>query len=560
MAVSFKKEHRARYRDLARLLIKYGGSDLLSPSGLDEALPAEDGEQPEESTEEARELAADLERMGPTYIKLGQLFSTRPDIFPPPVLESLTRLQDKVEPFPYDDVERIVSEELGARISKAFREFDREPLAAASLAQVHAAVLRNGRRVAVKVQRPGIRTIIRSDMEVLEDIADTLDKRTKAGKRFDFVGMLEEFRQSLMRELDFRQEAHNLERLAKNLVEFHRIFVPRPVEDYTTSRVLTMDFVAGRKITSLSPMARMEMDGAGLAEELFHAYLKQTLVDGFFHADPHPGNVFLTDDHRLALLDLGMVARMDGEMQENLLKLLLAVSEGRGHDVAELGIEMGDHEPDFEPEEFSRDVAALVSRYQEATVQDIDIGRVVMEINRRSGERGIRLPAALTMLGKTLLNLDQVGRALDPDFDPNAAIRSHAGEIMRQRMLKDASPTHLLGSALELNEFLRTLPRRLNRLFDDVSRNELKLKVDALDEVHLMEGIQKVANRITMGLVVAALIIGAAMMMQVETEFEILGYPGVAMISFLVAVAGGIALVLDIVLHDEKMDQTPPPR
>ncbi len=560
MGHTLDAKHLKRYKDLTRLFLKYGRSDLRDRAGLDDTLPDEDRPGEEGEDTDASGMADDLEEMGPTFVKLGQLLSTRPDLFPPEVLKELSRLQDRVEPFDEEEVTRIVEEELGVRISKAFREFSTKPLAAASLAQVHSAVLRDGRPVAVKVQRPGIRSMIRDDMEVLEDLADTVEKRSEAGKRYAVTQMLEEFKGSLMQELDFRKEARNLEALAENLKEFDRIVVPQPVEDYTTSRVLTMDFVAGRKITSLSPLARMEMEGEALAEQLFQAYLKQILVDGFFHADPHPGNVFLTDDGQLALIDLGMVARIAPSMQEKLLKLLLAVSEGRGEDAAEIAIGMGTKRSDFEEKNYLHKVSQLVERHQDSTVEDIDIGRVVMELNRLSAEHGIRLPADLTMLGKTLLNLDEVGRTLDPTFDPNAAIRRHAADIMQRRMLKSASPANLFSSVLEMNDFMQRLPARLNRVLDTVADNELRMRVDAFDEVHMMEGLQKIANRITIGLILAALIIGAAMLMQVDTDFQILGYPGLAMICFLAAAVGGVILVVEILLHDEKQDKTPPPR
>ncbi len=234
-------------------------------------------------------LAHDLEEMGPTFIKLGQLLSTRPEFLPQSYLDALARLQDKVKPFRADAVEEIVSSELGVRLSKGFLEFDLEPIAAASLGQVHKARLRDGRLVAVKVQRPGIRKMIREDLDALEDIASSLDRHTEIGRRAAFLEMLKEFRRTLFAELDYRQEAQNLIRLGKNLERYERLIVPQPVEDYTTSRVLTMDYVRGTKITSFSPLARLEMDGKVLADDLFKAYLDQVLVDGFFHADPHPG-------------------------------------------------------------------------------------------------------------------------------------------------------------------------------------------------------------------------------------------------------------------------------
>jgi len=554
MGISLSGEHLKRYKDIAALFMKYGRSELVKNAGLEEALVEAPVATPSEE-KLAEQLAADLERMGPTFIKVGQLLSTRADLLPLPYIEALARLQDRVGPFPFMDVEAIVSAELGVRLSKAFSEFEPEPLAAASLGQVHRAFLRDGRRVAVKVQRPGIREQILKDLEALAEIAAFMDHHTEIGRRYGFTLMLEEFRKTLLRELDYRLEARNLEVLAENLHGFDRIVVPLPVTDYTTSRVLTSDYIRGEKITKLSPLVRTEIDGEVLASQLFRAYLQQILVDGFVHADPHPGNVFLTDDKRVALLDLGMVARIPPGMQERLLRLLLAVSEGRAEEAATVAIALGDAQPLFDEKGLRRDVNDLVSQIVGATVGQMQIGRVVLMLARMSGERGIRVDPALTMLGKTLLNLDQVGRALDPDFDPNAAIRRNAAELMRQRMRKSLSPGNLFAGVMELKEFAENLPRRVNTILDRVASNSLEVKVDAIDEKMLLEGFIKVANRITMGLILASLIVGAALLMRVETSFRILGYPGLAIVCFLCAAGGGVALVGNILWADHKHRQ-----
>jgi predicted unusual protein kinase regulating ubiquinone biosynthesis (AarF/ABC1/UbiB family) len=553
MGISLKPQHLKRYKDIALLLWKYGRSDLVKNAGLDDVLKEEATSLAEvESPPEAKALADDLERMGPTFIKLGQLLSTRPDIFPDAYLQALTRLQDKVEPFAYEEVEQIVQAELGVRISKGFMEFDREPMAAASLGQVHRAMLRDGRLVAVKVQRPNIREQIIEDLEALAEVAEFLDSHTEVGRHYQFQKILEEFRKSLLRELDYRLEATNLATMNEVLKDFDHIVVPAPVDDYTTSRVLTMDYIRGRKITSLTPLTRIEVDGITLADQLFRAYLKQILVDGVFHADPHPGNVFLTDDGRIALIDLGMVARISPDLQEKLLQLLLAISEGRSDDAATFAIRIGERREGFDEEGFRRQVNDMVARQQGATPDQIEIGKIVLEVTRIAGICLIRIPPEMTMLGKTLLNLDQIGWTLDPDFDPNAAIRRHAGEIMQERLRRSVSPGNIFASLLDIKDFAEMMPRRVNKILERVANNEIEVKVDAIDEHRLMEGLQKIANRITMGLVLAALIIGAAMLMSVQTDWTIFGYPGLAIIFFLAAATGGLLLVFNILFYDER--------
>ncbi|HET6670383.1 MAG TPA: AarF/UbiB family protein [Pyrinomonadaceae bacterium] len=549
--VSLKTEHLKRYKDVAMLLVKYGRSDLVAQAGIGEVIEIDESTLAKEIPK-AEELATDLEKLGPTFIKLGQLLSTRADLLPPPYLDALSRLQDQIAPFSYEEVDAIVSGELGVRISKAFAEFESEPIGAASLAQVHRAYMRDGRAVVVKVQRPNIREQIVADLEALEEVATFLDLHTELGKRYEFGNMLIGLRKSLLQELDFKSEASNLAMFADNLREFERIVIPEPIMDFTTSRVLTMEFIPGKKITDISPLHLLEIDGPGLADELFRTYLQQILVDGVFHADPHPGNVFLTDDERIALLDLGMVARLMGSFHDNLLRLLLAISEGRGEDAAETSIKMGEPKPGFDRSEFVRRVAELVAENANSDISRIAAGQVALEIMRISADCWFRLPQEFTMIAKALLNLDRSVFTLDPAFDPNAVIRERASEILQRNILKSIAPGNILGGIVEVKEFAEKLPGRVNRILDAVGNNDLKIKVDAIDEKIVLEGLQKVANRITLGLILAALIVGAAMLMRVETSFRILGYPGFPLIFFLIAAIAGMALVASIIVYDIK--------
>jgi len=564
MATSLKLAHVKRYKDIAVLLIKYGRSDVVAEAGWDAELAPAKGTPVAPASPKAEELAADLEAMGPTFVKLGQLLSTRPDLLPAPFIEALSRLQDKVAPFSYEEVEQIVTEELGVRISKAFGEFSTEPLAAASLGQVHRATLRDGRQVVVKVQRPNIREQVVEDLESLAEIAGVLDRRTKVGKRYHFSGMVEEFHKTLLAELDYRREAGNLTMLADNLADFELIVVPRPVPDYSTARVLTMDYIPGHKVDSISPVALLEVDGDALAEELFRAYLKQIFVDGFFHADPHPGNVFITDDSRIALLDLGMVDRIGPRLQEQLLQMVMAISEGRADEVSDIAIKIGETRDDFREKEFRGRVEDVVARTQDATLGELQVGKVFLDMAKHAGEAGIRMPQELTVLGKALLNLDGIGRVLAPEFDPSASIQRNSSKIMRQRMVKALSPGNVYAGLLEMKDLVTRLPSRVNKILDATASNKFGFKIDTgIDAGGLMMGLQTVANRITVGLVLAALIVGAAMLMNIPTSFTIFGYPGLAMIFFLAAVAGGLMLLITIALTDrrkQKQASSSPPQ
>jgi len=552
MANSLSPDRLKRYAGMARLLYKYGNRDLVARAGLEEALRDDDqtADQDSESKSLAERLAADLERLGPAYVKLGQLLSTRSDLLPAPYLDALSRLQDRVEPFSFADVARIVQEELGVRLSKGFSSFSGTPIAAASLGQVHRATLRDGREVAVKVQRPEARDQVASDLAAFADIAEFLDKHTQTGRVASFAEIVEEFRKTILEELDYRREAQNLSTLRDNLASFPRIVIPAPIPDYSTGRVLTMEYISGTKITALNPVVHIDLNPHGLVETLFQAYLRQIIIDGFFHADPHPGNVLVTEDGRIALIDLGMVSRLALSRQEQLLKLVLAVAEGRGDQAFEVAMGIGRRLDNFDRDAAERAVVGLVTRYQDATIQDVQVGSVVMQLQRIAGGHGLRLPTEMTMLGKTLLNLDEVARTLAPDFNVQESIRRNAASLMQERMRKSLSLAGTFSALMELRTFAESLPARLNRFLHAVDTNEFKLKIEVIDEGALIEGFQKVANRIALGLVLAALIVGAAMLMQVRTTFTILGYPGLAMLLFLAAAAGGVWMVVAIMTGD----------
>jgi ubiquinone biosynthesis protein len=557
MGLSIDPKHVKRYGQIASLLVRHGRGDLVRRARLEGSLGGgtledDGGVDAETQRERAESLASDLEGLGPTYVKLGQLLSSRVDLLPAPYLESLARLQDRVEPFPYEDVERIVSEEIGVRLSKAFTDFSHEPIAAASLSQVHRGELRDGRVVAVKVQRPDIRPLILDDLDALGELAQFLDEHSDRAHQYQLVDVLDEFRRSLLRELDFRNEARNLETLAENLAEFDSIIVPRPVASYTASRVLTMDMVKGRKVTSISQLALMELDRERLASDLFRAYLKQILVDGFFHADPHPGNVFLTDEGQIALIDLGQVATVAPDLRESLMKLMLAVADGDASDAADILLDLSEMERDADTGGFRRAVSDMMIMSEGRTTGDTAFGAILLGLVGVAAEHQVRPPSELAMIGKTLLNLDEVGRTLGPDLEPNAMLRRHATELMERKVASSLRPASLFKAAMEANELVQRMPQRLNKILGLIADNELAVQVNAIDEAKLLAGLDKIANRITLGLLIAALILGAALVVRVDAGPTILGYPALSLLFFLIAAVAGIALSIKIALSDKE--------
>jgi predicted unusual protein kinase regulating ubiquinone biosynthesis (AarF/ABC1/UbiB family) len=549
--MNFSATHLKRYRQIAGILWKYGRSDVVHQMSVHDAFDAEELKAgPKDAAPE--QLASDLEAMGPTYVKIGQVLAGRSDLLPESYRNALARLQDMVKPFSYDEVESTVLAELGVRVSKAFSRFDIQPVAAASLGQVHRAALRDGREVVVKVQRPGIRAQIAEDFDVLTEIAAFMEAHTEAGRRYRFSAVLAEFRTAIQQELNYEREAQNLITVGRNLKDFKLILVPQPVLDYSTRSVLTMDYVDGRKITSIGPLAQLDIDGAALADELFKAYLKQILLDGIFHADPHPGNVFITNDGRLALLDLGMVGHTGPHMQEHLLKVLLAVSDGKGDEAADAVVRMSEKTDAFDPHAFRHQISQFVASRLNQGLKDLNVGKSLMEVSRYARENGLFVPSELTLLGKTLLELDDVGRILDSSFDPTASIRRNAGELTAKRLKGEASQGNMVNALLEMKDFTVNLPSRLNRIMDAVADAELEVKVRVPEAKLLVEGIEKVANRITNGIILAALIIGAALMMRVNTPWHLFGYPGLPMVFFIFAAASACVLLFNIAAQDRK--------
>jgi ubiquinone biosynthesis protein len=550
--MSVLPDNLERYRKFMSFMLKYWNSDLFhqtAATAMDEGEEKEHSEDGYDQTPE--ELVEDLKNMGPTYIKMGQLLSTRPDLLPDAYLKALATLQDDVPAISYKEVHEIVEEEIGTRISKAFSYFDEEPLASASIGQVHKATLRSGKPVAVKVQRPGIRKQFLADLDTLKELAEFAVKHTKVARKYAFDDVLEELRHILLQELDYNREAQNLKTLGSNLSGYKRITVPQPILDYCTSKVLTMEFITGTKITSISPLKQIENDLSPLVDELVDAYLKQLITDGFVHADPHPGNVQLTDDNKIALIDLGMVARFTPNMQEKLLRLLIALSQNDGEECAEVLLSMSEVTEEADIKNFRTTINHLVMDSQHTRAKEMQTGRLLIQMNRVAANNGIHISVEVNILGKILLNMDQIVAVLEPEFDLRKAIRQHVNKVMRAKMYEELKPENLFGIMLQTKNLAENLPDRLNKISENLAENKFRVKIDAIDEKRWTDGFQKVANRITLGIIIAATIIGASMLMSVPSPFMILGYPGLAIIFFLIAAIGGILLSYHILFKDE---------
>ena len=548
--MSVVPENLKRYQKFIAFMLKYWNSDLFHKTA-----DFAEGNEPEETSENfdqsPQELVEDLKNMGPTYIKLGQLLSTRPDLLPDSYLKELATLQDDVPPISYEKIAEIVEEEIGTRISKGFNTFDEIPLASASIGQVHKATLRSGRPVAVKIQRPGIRKKFLEDLDTLKELAEFSVKHTEVAQKYAFDDVLAELRHILLQELDYNREARNLLTLKENLKEYKHLTVPEPILDYSSSKVLTMEFIDGQKITSISPLKKLENDLSPLVNELVDGYLKQIITDGFVHADPHPGNIQITRNNQIALIDLGMVAKLTPHIQEDILQLLIALSQNDGEEAAKVLLGMSDYDVTADVNEFRKNITQVVMDSENQMAKELQTGRLIIQMNRIAADNGIHIAVEVNILGKILLNLDQIIALLDPDFDLRNAIKTHVHKMMRTKMYHELKPENLFSTALQAKNLTENLPERLNIITDRLAKNEFRMKVEAIDEKRFTDGFQKVANRITLGLIIAATIIGASMLMTVPSSFTILGYPGLAIIFFFLAAIGGIALTYTILFKDE---------
>ena len=586
--------HLPRLAATVGLFTRYGLTDFASQQGLQGlGHEAEPGEDHSGSPEKAEAFRKRLVELGPAYIKLGQVLSTRPDLLPPTYIVELEKLQDSVDPIAFAEVEQLIEQELGGRLSKLFGQFDREPIGTASLGQVHAAELRDGRPVVVKVQRPHIRNLLADDIAFFHELATFMSDHTAAGSRIDMIGIVQQLEHVLADELDYRIEARNAATFRRSLAEFPRILVPRVIEAYTTERILTTERVRGTKIDAISPLTRLEHDFHPVADELTRAYLKQITIDGHFHADPHPGNVFVVFassvnpptpsevkatnrravvreavtplskiekeaqeeaapqppelDVKLALIDFGMTARLSQTLKEHVIRLLLDIADNRGDDAAETMIEVGTELPGFDREAYVREIAGLMARNYNLTIGEMDTGKVLYELINISYQRGLRLPAELTLLAKTLFNLDSVTRAIDSTYTPIPTIREFGNQIAADRARRDMNPRRLYQLATESSDLLSALPHRLDLITARMASNEFETRIDIPQMALMMQALQKVANRVFSGLVLAGLLVASAMLLPYHRS---LGTGG-----FVLAAAIGVWMVLSILWTDRETNR-----
>lgn len=545
-------KHLDNYAKFFSFILKYYNSDVMKTASATVLNPIETTENTEEYSQKPEELVEDLKKMGPTYVKLGQLLSTRPDLLPDQYLDALANLQDDVETIPYEEVERIFEEEIGAKIKNAFALFDTAPLASASIGQVHRAVLPSGRMVVVKVQRPGVRQKFIDDLNSLKSLADFAVNNSKEARKFALNDVIEELRFILLNELDYNKEFQNLVTIRENLKKYDHILIPEPIKEYSSGKVLTMDYIDGKKITSISKLKQLETDFTPIIDDLVEAYMQQIIVDGFAHADPHPGNIHLTKDDNIALMDLGMVAKFSPKLQEKIMMLLVGMSKRDGDAITDALLEMSEFDQKVvNLENFRKNINRLVMDSTSNNAEDMETGRVLIQMNRIAADEGIKLAVELNILGKILLNMDQIVAVLTPKYDLQKAIKKFMEKMVNKKFQQELKPENVYGLLLDNKKLAENLPGRLNKITENLAANQFELKVNALDEDRLTDGFQKVANRITSGLIIAAMIIGAALLMRIPSSYSVMGYGILPFIFFMIAIGLGLYLVYNIMFKDE---------
>lgn len=466
----------------------------------------------------AENVAKAFEELGTCFIKLGQLLSTRSDLLPLPYIAALSRLQDTITPVPSNQISTIIEDNLGASLTDLFSFFDFEPLATASIAQVHKALLHDGTLVAIKVQRPGVQQQVKVDIEVLLEITRFITRHTPLGARYDLLSIVQEMKQSLMQELDFLQEASNTQSVSHGIQEFRHLLTPTIYPAYSSRQVLTLSFIPGRHLAQITIEELCSFAPTTIAKELLSAYLKQIVVTGAFHCDPHPGNLLLTDDGRLALLDFGMIGRLNTRQIENLILLLLAFSERRGEHVANIYLEMVDIPKSFDRRAFVQKICALVCHYHDSNNQCIEIGRALLDLITISSSYRLSIPANFTLLGKALLNLDGTLRLLAPDLNLTQIIHRYLPQVIQQRILTHISPGRSIAWFLETKHLVENTLRKSDVLLEKLA-SESSASSQQIER--LEETIRHASRRLSFGLIASSLILGLAILFNMRQKHKL---------------------------------------
>ncbi len=542
-----------RYRNVLGILIKYGFGHIVEELNLNYYLELGRrivtlGTAPKEieRLSQPERLRLAMVELGPTFIKLGQILSTRPDIIPKEYADEFGKLQDKVPSLPYDEIEVYIRKELGAPVDELFSEFSPIPLAAASIAQVHRGRLTSGEEVVIKVRRPAIKQIIETDVDILLGLAYLIENHIPQADIYDPVGVVKEFRRTISREMDFTREGHTIDRFANNFAASTTVHVPKVHWPLTGEGVLTMEYIEGIKVSNTRRLQDEGYDLKTIARNGADAFLKQVLVDGLFHGDPHPGNFFILPGNRICMLDYGMVGRLDNEVKYQLVDLLLAILHRDVDTVITLLLYSGDIAEDIDNKQLKRDLAELIDNYYEIPLQEINAGRLLTEFIEILTVYRIKFPADLMLLGKALITIEGIGRQLDPNFNMIDHLRPFMEKLVRDKV----TPTHLSKEMVRVVQsygaLAKNLPRDLKEFINRVNRNKFKIDLEHRGLEKLITDLDKSSNRLSFSMLIAALIIGSSLIMQTDKGPMLFGFPMLGFLGY--SIAGFLGLWLAIAI------------
>lgn len=499
------RRHLRRHREIVRVFAKHGFGSFLESLGLKRPPLARRGQELDPDKSRAAHLRLALEELGPTFIKLGQALSTRPDLIPPEYIVELQGLQDDVPPVPWGELREVFAQELGVPIEEAFLRVDPVPLASASLGQVHEAYLRDGTAVVVKIQRPNIETLIETDIDVLYDLARLVGERSDLGQLSDPAEVVTEFADALRSELDYRREAHHIERFAENVKEMDDALVPRVFWPLSSKRVLVMSKLDGIKVRDLEALEAAGVNRKRVAERLSDVMFKSVLDDGFFHADPHPGNILVLPEDKLGIIDFGRMDTLSETDRRRMAVLVKAVIDFEETKAAEILSEFSD-DP-LEPERLEPDVRRLLKRYQGLPLGEIKLGEMMQALMQVAYRHHLKLPHEWVLLMQSLSMVEAILSELDPDFDVIEAAEPHIARLQRRRL----HPESWLPPAIETTEDWLTLgrhfPKSASRLLRQAERGQLRFEMHVPEVLDSLPKVDQAANRLSISLLLAALIV-----------------------------------------------------
>lgn len=507
--------HHRRYRQIVDIIGRHGLGFLIGSLGPTDLIPFR---QSTSSRSRARHVTRPehirlaIEELGPTFIKLGQILSTRGDLLPAPYLNELAKLQDGVPPMPSEEVRKTVEEELGRPIVEAFASFDILPLASASIGQAHAATLHDGTEVVVKLRRPGVVERVEEDLRILMDLASSAERRWVIARQFDLLAIAQEFAQTLREELDYLHEGRNVERFAANFVNDPSVHIPRVYWDTTTARVLTLERVKGIKISDVEAIEAQGLDRSEVADRATRILLAMILEYGFFHADPHPGNVFVESDGRIALIDFGMTGELDTAAQGILLRLLLSISRQDAGQLADVVLELGHTRVHVDRNRLQRDMQRMLDRYCDKSLGDVKLSTLLNELLTVLRWHHLRLSPDLALLVKTLGMSEGLGERLNPHFNLMDVYIPYTEDLIKRRFSLRRWAGQMMLAGIDAIELAMTLPQQLRHVLGDIERGGFEVNIQQQSFEPFLDRMEQLTNRLTLGILAAAFTVGLALL------------------------------------------------